>query len=226
MAKTNLEKLYESISNLQEIGLEMNDDMVQKADELEEQLIKKEILPILSQNIEPSLSKIQRNLVLVVEYTPGHPINVALSRKVKVAELKDAKVLEPDPKDVKAFQHPSSTKKDNLKKSTTKTNIKRSPKTGLCVWLPNGEFIQAKKANITMGQVIEMVGVAKVANLKIPHDGDFLVSKNEHQKYRNNQLILSKGYLLNTHSSTKTKKKQLEKISKLLKLGWKIEIIK
>lgn len=113
-------------------------------------------------------------------------------------------------------------KEDEPQKSK---NIKRSPNTGLCVWLPNGDYIQAKKANLTMVEVVKWAGVETVASLGLPHDGDYLVSKKEHPKYAGEQQSLPYGYLLNTHSSTMTKKQQLEKISKALNLGWKVEIV-
>ena len=72
----------------------------------------------------------------------------------------------------------------------------------------------------------EWAGVKTVAALGLPHDGDYLVSKKEHPKYAGAQRSLPNGYLLNTHSSTMTKKQQLEKISKALNLGWKVEIVK
>ena len=114
-------------------------------------------------------------------------------------------------------------KEDEPQKSK---NIKRSPNTGLCVWLPNGDYIQAKKANLTMVEVVKWAGVETVASLGLPHDGDYLVSKKEHPKYVGEQQSLPNGYFLNTHSSTKIKKQQLEKISKALNLGWKVEIVK
>lgn len=90
----------------------------------------------------------------------------------------------------------------------------------------NGDFIQAKKANLTMVEAVKWAGVKTVAALGLPHDGDYLVSKKEHPKYSGAQQSLPNGYLLNTHSSTMTKKQQLEKISKALNLGWKVEIVK
>ena len=94
---TKLEILYKSIKGLQDLGLPLNDETLKAADELEEQLIKTEILPTLSKDIEPRLSQIQRELVLVVEYKPNEPISVALSRKTNIAELLNAKRLEIDP---------------------------------------------------------------------------------------------------------------------------------
>lgn len=39
--------------------------------ELEEDIIKKEILPVVTETIEPALKQVQRDLVLVVDYHPG-----------------------------------------------------------------------------------------------------------------------------------------------------------
>jgi hypothetical protein len=76
-----------------------------------------------------------------------------------------------------------------------------------------------------MARAIEIAGPKRVAELAIKHDGDILVSKTKHPKYFGAQQPLSDGYLVNTHSSTETKKKQLDYISDALQLGWKVEII-
>lgn len=119
---TKLETLYASIKGLEKVGLTLTDEMLKKADELEEQLIKAEVLPTLSKDIEPRLSQIQRELVLVVEYKPGEPISVALSRKTNIAELLEAKRLEPDPQVEHKEFGPRTTKQE-----------KKAPDTGLCV---------------------------------------------------------------------------------------------
>ena len=73
--------------------------------ELEEGIIKEEILPALGNDIAPRLEPIKRDLVLVVEYHPGEPISVALSRKTKISEIMGAKTLTVDafPKKVDFF---------------------------------------------------------------------------------------------------------------------------
>ena len=63
--------------------------------ELEEGIIKEEILPALGNDIAPRLEPIKHDLVLVVEYHPGEPISVALSRKTKISEIMGAKTLTP-----------------------------------------------------------------------------------------------------------------------------------
>ena len=195
-------------------------------EELEDSLIAEEILPAISESVAPVLGILRRHLTLVVDYDPEGGITVKTTRGEVVVKENTAKKYE-IPKTHKVVkvaeaQHVEG-KEDEPQKSK---KIKRSPKTGLCVWLSNGDFIQAKKANLTMAEAVKWAGVETVASLGFPHDGDYLVSKKEHPKYAGEQQSLPNGYLLNTHSSTKTKKLQLEKISIALNLGWKVEIVK
>ena len=195
-------------------------------EQLEDSLIAEEILPAISESVAPVLDILRRHLTLVVDYDPQAGIIVKTTRGEVVVKENTAKKYE-IPKTHKVVkvaeaQHVEG-KEDEPQKSK---KIKRSPKTGLCVWLSNGDFIQAKKANLTMAEAVKWAGVETVASLGFPHDGDYLVSKKEHPKYAGEQQSLPNGYLLNSHSSTMTKKQQLEKISKALNLGWKVEIVK
>ena len=58
------------MDNLRDLGLSINEDLIQEANELEEEIIKKEILPVLTKTIEPALKPVKRELVLVVDYIP------------------------------------------------------------------------------------------------------------------------------------------------------------
>ena len=55
---SRLSKLYQTMENLKELGLSINEDLIQEANELEEEIIKKEILPVLSKTIEPALQPV------------------------------------------------------------------------------------------------------------------------------------------------------------------------
>ena len=194
-------------------------------EELEDSLIAEEILPAISESVAPVLGILRRHLTLVVDYDPEGGITVKTTRgKVEVDEPTAKKYKIPSTKKVVKVAEAKlvSVEKPDPNKPQ---RAKRRPNTGLCVWLPNGEFIQAKKANLTMVEAVKWAGVKTVAALGLPHDGDYLVSKKEHPKYAGAQQSLPNGYLLNTHSSTMTKKQQLEKISKALNLGWKVEIV-
>lgn len=209
---TKLEKLYASIKGLQDLGLPLNTETLKAADDLEEQLIKEEILPAMSKDIEPLLSKIQRELVLVVEYKPGSPISVALSRKTNISEIIDAKKLEIDPEvDHKEGVH----RKQKVEK--------KAPITGLRIEIQGGDIIQEKDAATTFTEAIKQAGLIKVRNLGIKNCGINLVSTTKDKKYA--QREVAPGLYVLTHSSTKEKKRLLEKISNSLNLRWNVEII-
>lgn len=195
-------------------------------EQLEDSLIAEEILPAISESVAPVLGILRRHLTLVVDYDPEGGITVKTTRgKVEVDEPTAKKYKIPSTKKVVKVAEAKQVRGEEPEPNKPQ-RAKRSPNTGLCVWLPNGEFIQAKKANLTMVEAVKWAGVETVAALGLPHDSDYLVSKKEHPKYAGAQQSLPNGYLLNTHSSTMTKKQQLEKISKALNLGWKVEIVK
>ena len=211
---TKLEKLYASIKGLQELGLPLNDETLKAADDLEEQLIKTEILPAMSKDIEPRLSQIQRELVLVVEYKPGTPISVALSRKTNIAELLDAKILEQDPQ----AEHKEGKKHE-------KPIERLNSKTVLRVTFPDGTVIADKKAKNTFAETINRLGLLKVRNLGITFCHVPIVSNTLDRKYGQAQIPVGDGLYVMTHSSTHDKKKQLAKIAKDLGIKLIVEEI-
>lgn len=202
---TKLETLYASIKGLEKVGLTLTDEMLQKADELEEQLIKTEVLPTLSKDIEPRLSQIQRELVLVVEYKPGEPISVALSRKTNIAELLEAKRLELDPQ----VEH-------KIGKKHEKPIERVNGKSILRVTFPDGTVIANKKAKVTFTETIKRIGLMRVRNLGISFCHVPVVSNTLDSKYGAAQMPVGNGLYVMTHSSTHDKKKQLDKIAKEL----------
>ena len=211
---TKLEKLYASIKGLLELGLPLNDETLKAADDLEEQLIKTEILPAMSKDIEPRLSQIQRELVLVVEYKPGTPISVALSRKTNIAELLDAKILEQDPQ----AEHKEGKKHE-------KPIERINGKTVLRVTFPDGTIIADKKAKNTFAETIKRIGLMKVRNLGITFCHVPIVSNTLDKKYGQAQIPVGDGLYIMTHSSTHDKKKQLDKIAKDLGIKLIVEEI-
>jgi len=211
---TKLETHYASIEGLKKLGLPLNQETLKAADDLEEQLIKDEVLPAISENIEPMLNQIKRDIVLVVEYKPGEPISVSLSRKTNISQIIDAKKLERDPE------------VEHSKGKSRKTTSVKQPATGLCVYRKDGTFIQESKACDTFVKAIAEAGPMRVRNLgmtvcKVP-----LVSTTKDKKYSSAQHEVADGLYVITHTSTIDKKKQLDKISKALNLGWRVEIVK
>ena len=211
---SRLSDLYKAMETLRKEGLSLNEDLEKQVSELEEDIIKKEILPVVTQTIEPALKQVQRELVLVVDYHPGEPISVSLSRKTNISELLDAKLLEQDPQ----VEHRNGTKR---RKPVERVN----EKTILRVTFPDGKVIQDKKAKITITETIRRIGFMKVRNIGIAFCGVPIVSNTRDRKYGKAQVPVEGGFYVMTHSSTNDKKKQLDKISKELHLGLIVEVI-
>ena len=212
---SRLGDLYKAMETLRKEGLSLNEDLERQVSELEENIIKKEILPIVTETIERALKQVERELVLVVDYHPGMPISVSLSRKTNITELIEAKRLEADPEvDHKEFG-PRKNKRTQV-----------APKTGLCIRRKDGTFLQEHNAATTFTSAIMEAGLIRVRQLDVRFCGINIVSTTKDKKYGHAQREVAPGLYVLTHSSTKDKSRILSKINKALNLGWKIEIIK
>ena len=212
---SRLSDLYKAMETLRKEGLSLNDDLERQVSELEEDIIKKEILPVVTETIEPALKQVQRELVLVVDYHPGMPISVSLSRKTNITELIDAKRLEADPE----VEH-----KEFGPRKTKRTQI--APKTGLCIRRKDGSILQEHDAATTFTSAIIEADLLKVRELDVKFCRINVVSTTKDKKYGHAQREAAPGLYVLTHSSTKDKKKILDKINTALKMGWKVEIMK
>ena len=205
---SRLSDLYKAMETLRKEGVS-TEDLEQKVGSLEEDIIKKEILPVVTQTIEPALKQVQRELVLVVNYHPGEPISVSLSRKANIAELLDAKLLEQDPQ----VEHRDGTKRKNPVERINEKSVLR-------VTFPDGTVIEDKKAKMTFTKTIQKLGLMRVRNLGITFCGVPIVSNTLDKKYGKTQVPVEGGLYVMTHSSTHDKKKMLDKIA--IRLGIKL----
>ena len=215
---SRLSKLYEAMETLRKEGLPVNEDLERKASELEEEIIKKEILPVLSKTIEPALQPVQRELVLVVDYVPGQPLSVHLSRKRNfTAELTDAKEMVLDPE---------VTHKNHGSRSSEK--IERCPARDMTVIFPDGSIIAEKTAVETFVKTVKKIGVAEVRKVVEEYNLKFckvpVISNRRDVKYGKSQRDLGGGWLLIPHSNNPMKKAFIDKVSKVLHLGIKVTI--
>lgn len=207
------------METLRKEGLPVTKELEQSVNELEEEIIKKEILPVLARTIEPALIPVQRELVLVVDHMPGQPISVHLSRKRNfTADIPDAKEIVLDPE----VEHGS--------RNVTYDPIKRSAASDLIVRFPDGRVVAEKKAVDTLETVVRLIGVGKVRKVvennnlvfcKVP-----VISNRRDSKYGNTQKELGNGWLLMTHSNNKMKKKFIDRVSDALGLDLQVELIK
>ena len=219
---TKLEKLYSIIENSKDVGVKLPKDVLVQVNELEEGIIKDEILPALSKDIAPRLNPIKRDLVLVVEYHPGEPISVALSRKAKISEIVDAKTLTPQTAKVSTPVKPEVAK--TIESHEPTKHIENHTK-GLRVIFPDGTVIWHKTAIDTFIATLQRIGLTEVAALNIRHAGDYNLVDTRKRPTTEGHIWQHKvdGYYVYSNISNGTKIANLQTISKALNLGLKIE---
>lgn len=164
-----LKELYTTLKSLRDMNLPVDEKLLKAADNLEEKIIKEEILPSLSQNIEPLLNEIQRDLVLVVEYHPGEPISVALSRKTKISEIVDAKQLTP-----KSSTPVKSITKPDAVEPHEPTKHVDNPTKGMRVIFPDGTVIWNRAAIDTFINALRKIGLDRIPQVGIEHGGGLI----------------------------------------------------
>jgi hypothetical protein len=202
---TKLEQLYNAINTLKELGLKLPDDLIEQANQVETEIIEREVIPTLSEAIDPVISQIRRELILVVEYTPDEPLLVKITRKRSFKQDEDA----------------FTTANETIKQSSfVIAPHNKSKKTNLVVTFPDGTKISNQFAYQTFCQTIEKIGEAKVASLGLKQYGTELVSQARDDYYQ--QQKTKNGFYIATHSSTRYKRDILEDISKRLALNLQI----
>lgn len=211
---SKLSKLYELRRLSQEFGMEWTEKQERQLEAEEEHLIKNEVLPVVTKSIEPALSQVERELVLVVDYVPGTPLKVSLSRKRNLFEaLEDVVEIKPNPE----VEH--TEKKKGGKKVVT------NPRTRLKITMPDGSIIEEHTAWESLQKFILRVGVEKARAVGLIANKIPLVSNTVDKKYKTAQKPLGNGWLLMTCSDTATKRKQILTIAEAINLNVNVEII-
>lgn len=216
---TKLEKLYSIIENSREVGVKLTKEVLQQVEELEEGIIKEEIFPALSSDIAPRLEPIRRDLVLVVEYHPGEPISVALSRKAKISEIMGAKTLIPrNSTPVKNEEKPEATEAHEATKHVENTTK------GLKVTFPDGTVIWRRSAIDTFIETLRVIGMERIPEVGIMRSGYNLVGK-ERRPTEPGRIWQHEcdGWYVYSNMSNATKIEYLKTISDYYKLGLIIE---
>ena len=210
---SRLSDLYQAIETLRKEGLMINEDLEKQVSELEEEIIKKEILPIITETIAPALEPVKRELVLVVDHVPGAPLSVHISRKRNFAAvITDAKEIIPDT---------VVTPADSVAPTPIAVHASRK----LRVTLPTGRVIQEKKAIDTLKEFVLFAGVDNVRALNLVYSNVPFISATLDKKYSSAQKELGGGLYLFGNSSTGKKKEQIEHIAQILNIDVKVEII-
>jgi len=215
-----LDELYKATETFRKVGLSLDANTERQIEELEEKMIKEEILPALSEDIAPRLKPIKRDLVLVVEYHPGEPISVALSRKTKISEMTGAKVLTPrSSTPVKSEEEPEKVKPHEPTK-----HIENVTK-GMKVTFPDGTVIWHRQAIDTFIDALRKIGLERIPAVGIQHGNGYnLVSKDKRPTMPGRIWQHEcDGWYIYSNISNGTKAEDLKRISDHYHLGLKIE---
>lgn len=211
---SRLSDLYKAMETLRKEGLSLNEDLEKQVSDLEENIIKKEILPIVTETIAPALKQVPRELVLVVDYVPGSPISVHLSRKRNfTADIADAKEILPDPQ----VEH------KEIGKIGPKGEI--APATRLKITFADGRMIQEPQAAETFRKFVIEAGADRVRSLGMKLNKVPLISNTLDKKYKSSQKPVGNGWYLMTCSSTLTKKRDIERIANAFNIKIQVEIV-
>lgn len=219
-----LQDLYNFIERSKRRKQKLSEKLIQEINDLEESIIRDEILPIIGQDIEPTLSQIKRDLVLVVEYHPGEPISVALSRKMKINQITDAKTITPVQE--KVGEPVDSMRKPLPKEPHEPTKQVVNHTRGMRVQFPDGTVICQSTAIETFKLVLQKIGLQRVHDLHLQHAGYNIVSRKE----RTDGIAMWQhkvdGWYIYCNLNNTAKMRFLQTISEKLHLGLKINVAK
>lgn len=208
---SKLSKLYTTIESLKELNLPIDELLQQEVDKLEEDLIRTEILPTLTDKIEPALAQVQRELVLVVDYVPGEPLKVSLSRKRNITDvLTDAVEISP--------------KRPHV---VTATDITRSPNIDFRVRFEDGTVCEGNGKN-TFIQALKHMVLARVATFDGRTFAGFpLVSRKQRiteDGFKWQEQV--DGWWVYINMSNETKMSILKQVAESLGIELKVEVLK
>lgn len=217
---TKLEKLYSIIENSRDVGVKLPKEVLQQVEELEENIIKEEILPALSSAIAPRLEPIKRDMVLVVEYHPGEPISVALSRKAKISEIMGAKTLTP-----RSSTPVTSGEEPKPAESHEPTKHIENATKGMKVTFPDGTVVWHRQAIDTFIDALRKIGLGRIPAVGIKHGHGYnLVGKEKRPPVAGHIWQHEcDGWYMYSNISNSQKITDLKLISNYYHIGLKIE---
>ena len=203
-----LEELYSALNSLKKFNLPIEDKLLKAVDELEEEIIKTEVLPSITKDIEPRLRQIKRKLVLVVDYDPDDVLSVKLSRKVNISKLIDGKNI-----------NESFTASVPHKEIQRCFSNKSKPK-GLVVTYRDGTAIE------TFIKVLRDIGLSKITEIGIMHGEHNLIdTKKIAEKSKDRWQYKVDDYYVYVILSNAQKMKDLLKISDYFHLGLDVRFV-
>ncbi len=192
-----LDKAYEGMEMLRNIGLPISNDQIKGIYDLEAQYLTEEVIPQLKEVMEPLVHKVMNGFKMVVTVGEQEEVNVEL--------------LPPE------TENTVNQRETNSKKRQKKFIIK--------VIYPDGHAVCSRMVWETLYDVVKYAGVQRVRKLGLWLRGTNIISDQveEDDRYRNSQKEVEPGVYLQTCSTTDVKYEQIKEINKQLSLGLKIE---
>ena len=192
-----LDKAYEGMEMLRNIGLPISKDQIKGIYDLEAQYLTEEVIPKLKEVMDPLVHKVMNGFKMVVTVGEQEEVNVEL--------------LPPE------TENTVNQRETNSKKRQKKFIIK--------VIYPDGHAVCSRMVWETLYDVVKYAGVQRVRKLGLWLRGANIISDqvDEDDRYRNSQKEVEPGVYLQTCSTTEVKYEQIKEINKQLSLGLKIE---
>ena len=223
-----LEELYKAVETFRKAGISLNDLEVQIA-EKEKELINNKIIPELIDSITPILKQVCSELSLVVNYVPGQPLSVLVSRQNEPQEDVTGEVEQPipvdPPMDTPDANDPHVPNDGVVKPLPEPPQPTKGPRTMLRINFADGTVIEEPEAAETFRQFILKVGVDRVRALGKMQNKVPLVSDTIDSKYKSQVRKLVDGWYLMTWSDTETKRKDILDIAEKLGIDITVEKI-
>ncbi|MGM9698131.1 MAG: hypothetical protein ACI3Y0_05765 [Prevotella sp.] len=192
-----LDKAYEGMEMLRNIGLPISKDQIKGIYDLEAQYLTEEVIPQIKEVIGPLVNKVMNGFKMEVTIGEQEEVNIEL--------------LPPE------TENTINQRDANSKKRQKKYIIK--------VIFPDGHAVCSRMVWETLYEVVKYAGVQRVRKLGLWLRGTNIISDQveEDDRYRNSQKEVEPGVYLQTCSTTEVKYEQIKEINKQLSLGLKIE---
>lgn len=191
-----LDKTYEAIEMLQNLGIPVSSEQYDTLRQLENEYLRDEVIPFIKGELEPMVEKMKSRFQLDITYSSEDGLDINL--------------IERSPTQEQLFNT---------------TPGKRQKKYIIRVIFPDGQVSCHKLVLETLLDVVRYAGTEKVKQMNINVLGDNFISTelSSNTRYRIGQKEVEPGLYVNTYTSTETKLEQIKTINRTLNLGLKIE---
>ena len=177
-------------------------------EQMEDQLLKEELLPELVEHLKTILSKVKSPLMLTGSYDPNGVLSVSFTRSCLIAnDLTQSQIHE------ETLLQPATPSSSPIPDSDGPTR-RRAKSVGFSVTFPDGTTICENKAVDTFIKALQKIGLKRIALSSICpiHSGYRLVDSRENSDDNNTQHLVD-GYYIYTKLSNDSKKADLNALS-------------